>query len=203
MEIVLIVGPSGVGKSSAIELVKRQFEHMIFHSLDDLAASFGAEEGLIDAACVQKLRRHFGNDDRFLQYGLKAIGALATKNPDKRIVIDVGAGFQVARAASNLHCTYRVIAISSTPEEAYRRICAGRCEKRTMEQYVADEFNRNRKNVYESAHETIDTPLTEQKRRLPTRWLSCYGRFGNSIYPESLTAPVIGRVQVATSRRFS
>ena len=157
MDIILIVGPSGVGKSSAIELVKRQFEHMIFHGLDDLAASFGAGERLIDTACVQKLRRHFQNDDRFLEYGLKAIGALAVKHPDKRIIIDVGAGFQVAKAASDLHRTYLVIAISSIPQEAYRRICARPGEKRTMQQYVVAEFNASRRRVYESAHETIDT----------------------------------------------
>lgn len=157
MEIVLIVGQSGVGKSSAIELSQRQFEHMIFHSLDDLAASFGAEERLIDSACVQKLRRHFRNDDRFLEYGLKAIAALAAKHSDKRIVIDVGAGFQVAKGASDLHRAYRVIAISSLPQEAYRRICNRSGEKRTLQQYVTDEFNESRKRVYESAHETIDT----------------------------------------------
>lgn len=156
MKTVLIVGPSGVGKSSAIELVKCRFVDAIFHSLDDLAASFGAEEGVIETACVQKLRRHFGNEG-FLEYGLKAIESLAAKHPDKQIVIDVGAGFQVARAASDLHRTYRVIAISSLPQEAYRRICTRSGEKRTLQQYVADEFNERRKRVYESAHETIDT----------------------------------------------
>lgn len=130
---------------------------MIFRSLDDLAASFGAEERLIDTACVQKLRIKFPDDDRFLEYGIKAIGALVAKHRDKRIVVDVGAGFQVAKAASDLHRTFRVIAISSLPQEAYRRICTRPGEKRTMTQYVADEFNESRRRVYESAHETIDS----------------------------------------------
>ena len=53
MNIVLVVGPSGVGKSTAIELVKRHLERVVFHSLDDLAALFGAGQKLFEKACVQ------------------------------------------------------------------------------------------------------------------------------------------------------
>lgn len=157
--IVLIVGPSGCGKSTAIELVQPMLPQFILRRLDKLAAQLGVVNGIIHRESVTLLRETLRDDELFLAFGLEAVGVLAGEHPGKSLVVDVGAGFQVARSAKYLNRIHQVIAITATPEVAYQRIKQGpnRNERRTVEHYRKVEFSPHRFEVYRSAQHSIDT----------------------------------------------
>jgi shikimate kinase len=145
-KIVLIVGPSGVGKTTASQAIRPEFPELTFDDLDDLAARWAHSKGLIDRADVHLLNRTIGNADSFLLRGLEAISDLAERNKDRSIVIDVGAGFQVSS-----------ITIIAAPEVAYKRIREQRNDSRTLQGYINEEFNRHRTSVYDASQHRIDT----------------------------------------------
>lgn len=155
--IVLVVGPSGVGKTTCCKAAKSRFPSVIFRSLDGLVAAWGVENGLIAAPRIAMLSRRFANPELFLDIGLLAIGQLAGKYPGRHLVVDVGAGFQVATTAQHLHRLFRLIAITADPEVAYKRIKAERDDERTREQYLQYEYQPSRVAVYNSAQHAVDT----------------------------------------------
>lgn len=155
--IVLIVGPSGVGKTTSYQIAQSQFPDVIFDHLDGLAARWAMHQGIIDRECVSLLNRTVNDAELFLSIGLLSIGKLEGESPGKHIVIDVGAGFQVARNAANLHRIFRIITITAEVEVAYRRVLQARSDSRTLDQYRQQEFAPSRVAVYRSAHHTIDS----------------------------------------------
>lgn len=156
-QIVLIVGPSGVGKTTASQAVKSAFPELIFDDLDNLAARWAHGKGLIDQADVHLLRQTIGNDDLFLVRGLEAIDDLAERNTNLSVVIDVGAGFQVATPATLLYKRHPCITITAAPEVAYQRIREKRNDSRTLQGYIKEEFNQHRTSVYDASQHRIDT----------------------------------------------
>ncbi len=162
--IVLIVGPSGVGKTTSYLAAQSQFPDVIFDNLDGLAARWAMQQGVIDRESVSLLNRIVNNAELFLSIGLLSIGKLQGESPGKHIVIDVGAGFQVARNAANLHRIFRIITITAEVEVAYRRILQARSDSRTLDDYRRDEFSSRRNDVYRSAHHTIDSSRQSQEQ---------------------------------------
>jgi shikimate kinase len=156
-KIVLIVGPSGVGKTAASQAVKPAFPELVFDDLDGLAARWAHSKGWIDQANVHLLRQTIGNDDLFLVRGLEAINDLAKRSLDRSIVIDVGAGFQVATPARYLCECHSCITITAAPEVAFKRIREERNDRRTLQEYINEEFNPHRTSVYDSSQHRIDT----------------------------------------------
>jgi hypothetical protein len=74
---VLVIGPSGVGKSSALGYAARSLGMCRFASLDHLARDQGREHGVIGGSSgVNALRHKLGNDDVFLQFGTNAMERL-------------------------------------------------------------------------------------------------------------------------------
>ena len=118
--IVLIVGPSGVGKTTSYLTAQSQFPDVVFDHLDGLAARWATQKGIIDRESVTLLDRTVSNAELFLSIGLLSIGKLEGENPGKHIVIDMGAGFQVARTAARLHRICRVITITADVEVAFQ-----------------------------------------------------------------------------------
>ena len=155
--IVLIVGPSGVGKTITYKAVEPQFPDAIFRHLDGLAAQWAFQHGIIDRECVTLLDRTINTPSLFHSIGLFAIGKLSGENPGKHLVIDFGAGFQVAPTAAHLYRLFPVIAITAAPEVAYKRIKEARNDARTIDQYRQQEFSSNRVSVYNSAQDSVDT----------------------------------------------
>ena len=155
--IVLIVGPSGVGKTSTYQAAESHFPGVVFHHLDGLAARWALQKGIIDLESVTLLNQTVSDAEVFLSIGLMAIGKLEGENPGKHLLIDVGAGFQVSRTAAKLHRVFQIIAITAEPMVAFSRIQHGRNDQRTFEQYHRDEFSPKRVAVYRSAHHTIDS----------------------------------------------
>ncbi len=155
--IILIVGPSGIGKSSVIQAIEPQFPRFAFEALDRIAASYAQAMGLIPVSDVQILRSILNDDERFFGVGVASIRNFVESNPGATIVIDVGAGFQVARQARDLSQFFHVLAITAEPSVAHARIVAGRNDPRSLDRYIRDEFNADRIAVYESAQHRVDT----------------------------------------------
>jgi len=158
-KIILIVGPSGVGKTSAYESIQERFPNCVTRHLDGLASDWAVELGRLANASVNLLRSHLNDDQLFLAFGLESVGMLASRHPDRHLVIDVGAGFQDARSAENLHRIHDVVSITADPQVVYRRICSRPSEKRSFEAYKAQEFNEHRVRVYSQGQHLIDTTL--------------------------------------------
>ena len=156
-KVILIVGPSGVGKTSAYQAIQERFPNCVARHLDGLASDWAVELGWFPVASVSLLRSHINDDQLFLAFGLESIGMLASRNPQMHLVIDVGAGFQDARSAENLHRIHDVISITADPLVVYRRICNHRGEKRSFEDYKAQEFSERRIKVYSQTRHLIDT----------------------------------------------
>ncbi|MGV2337774.1 MAG UNVERIFIED_CONTAM: hypothetical protein LVR18_28055 [Planctomycetaceae bacterium] len=138
--IVLIVGPSGVGKTTSYLTAQSQFPDVIFDHLDGLAARWAMQKGIIDRESVTLLNRTVNDAELFLSIGLLAIGRLEGESPRKHIVIDMGAGFQVARTAAQLYRICRVITITADVKVAFNRILQARSDPRTLDQYRQQEF---------------------------------------------------------------
>ena len=160
--IVLIVGPSGVGKTTSYLNAQSQFPDVVFHHLDGLAARWAMQKGIINRESVTLLNRTVNDAELFLSIGLLAIGNLEGERLGRHVVIDMGAGFQVARTAAQLHRICRVITITADVEVAYNRISKARDDSRTLDEYQQQEFSPNRVAVYRSAHHTIDSSRQSQ-----------------------------------------
>lgn len=155
--IILIVGPSGVGKSRSCEESKTRLNDVVFDQLDGLAPRWAVKEGIIDHECVTLLRQTVNSDERFLEIGLQAIGDLEQENPGKHLVIDVGAGFQTSPTATERLRHFHILLINADVEVAHERIVKSRSDSRTLQQYRHQEFASNRIAVYKLAQHTVDS----------------------------------------------
>lgn len=155
--IVLIVGPSGVGKSTACNAVKPEFTKLLFEDLDVLAGRWAHRNAISDSPDVHVLHRKLQDAARFLEIGLSAITELTARPDNRPIVIDVGAGFQEAAGAKKLYRLYPCITISAAPEVVYGRIRKARNDSRTLVEYIQGEFNQHRLNIYGASPHQIDT----------------------------------------------
>lgn len=156
MKIVLIVGPSGIGKSSSLDRIKHNYPDCAFGNLDDLASIRGVELQLIDAQCIHTLRRHLNDDQLLLAFGMQTVGEFSARNGDKHVIVDVGAAFQDARSAQYLYRIHAVIALTADPDEAFERFVQNR-QPRDREEFLQREFSGHRKLVYANANRVIDT----------------------------------------------
>ena len=162
-KIVLIVGPSGVGKTAAYEAIEDRFPTCIFRHLDGLASSWGVEHGRLARESVSMLRAHIDDDQLFLAFGLESIGRLAGRHPEKNLVVDVGAGFQDAHGAEHLCRVHTLIAITGDPRAIYERKRRHRGEERSFGDYCKVEFSSHRRTVYARPHHSIDTTDLSQE----------------------------------------
>jgi hypothetical protein len=155
--IALLVGPSGVGKTKTYEAVESRFPRWTFRHLDGLASDYAKAMGWIAKAEVSVLNSYAKNRDHFLAIGLQAVADLVARNDGRHLVIDVGAGFQVASYATRLPNQYPTIALLCDETEAHRRWQTRPDNKGTLEEYRRVEFAEARRVLYERAHEKIDT----------------------------------------------
>jgi hypothetical protein len=154
--IILLVGPSGIGKTASCEAAQGLLPQCMFRHLDGLASQWAVRLGWLQGESAGELRRHINDDELFLAFGLEAIGEWAGQHPDQHLVVDVGAGFQDARSAENLRRIHTVIAISAEAEAAYRRFVQFR-GARDRRDYMDREFTDRRRKVYANSHFQIDT----------------------------------------------
>ncbi|HWB26301.1 MAG TPA: AAA family ATPase [Chitinophagaceae bacterium] len=155
--IILLIGPSGVGKSSALKALK--LENVLTFKLDDLVAGYNGEPS------VSKYFLRIGNET-FFHKSIEAIEKLIESNPGENILVDVGAGSFDWEGSVETFLNYRVIALSGDTKILYDRIKKralekGTEEQRTLEEYASSEFKTHKRALYEKAAFQIDsTKLT-------------------------------------------
>jgi shikimate kinase len=159
--IVLVIGPSGVGKSTLVGLVKVLFTDFEFCHLDDEAADYAHRNGLISHPDVQMIVA-FGWE-RFLEIGKESLNELAAST-SRHLVVDVGAGFLQTNAFIPLLQQFPSICISGSKEAAHQRCSLRKNERRDFAEYCSIEFSKSRLTMYGLCHHTIDTThLTEEQ----------------------------------------
>jgi hypothetical protein len=157
--IVLLVGPSQVGKTSTYKAVQDRFPGCVFEHLDGLASSWAIRHSWIKQESVGLLREFCQpNDDLFLAIGLQAIADLAAREDGKHLVIDIGAGFQQASYSARLPMLFPTVLLIADPKVAFkRRPEKERQNRRTLEDYTACEFSPHRRRLYDACQYKIDT----------------------------------------------
>jgi shikimate kinase len=191
--LVLVFGPSGVGKSTAIKCARDLLQSVVFESLDQLARDLGRERGIIQQGQgVRDLLHILGADD-FLGMGIDSLNQLLTNNPEQAAVIDVGAGFLDASKVGNWLATHMSVVLFASPEVAYERIRTARGDGRTFQQYSSQEFASARRRLYNQAQFSINAEcespeqLCQRFVRLLTGLIpeSCIGGIANFPRPPS------------------
>jgi hypothetical protein len=155
--IVLLIGPSGVGKTKTYQAIEGQFPDWVFRHLDGLASDYAHGMGWIAEAEVSVLNGFTKNRDQFLAIGLQAIADLAARNEGRHLVIDVGAGFQDATYSTRLPDQYPTIALIADPAVAHARWKSRPANTGSLDWFIGREFSESRRTMYDRAREKIDT----------------------------------------------
>src|SRR5262249_20296362 len=125
--VILLYGPSGVGKSTAIELASQHLPAVHFESLDRLARDLGRRTGLIQPdEGILDLSRTLGNADRLLEVGHQAVAELLGDRRDGPVVLDIGAGFLDAKDMPNWLQSHTPVVMRAPVQVVYNRIVAAR-----------------------------------------------------------------------------
>lgn len=155
--MILVYGPSGIGKTTAIRAVSPEIRRAVFASLDDVTADFGRRHDLIrhDQGAGDMLPK-LGADD-FLAMGIKAAEELAEQNRGRFVVLDVGAGFLESESAGPWLSSRASIVFEASPEVAYARLRERNPgDSRTLECYSGGEFSPKRRRYYALARHRVD-----------------------------------------------
>jgi adenylate kinase len=187
--IILILGPSGVGKSTTLKSAERHFPHVAFYSLDDLVADWAVREGIIATPDVRSLYLSLLDNEKFFDCGLTVLREFAEKGSEDHVVIDVGAGFQGSARARSLRNHFKTVAIVADPKMVYRRVRQARNDSRTFEKFQQSEFSVNRRAVYGSVHHVIDNTLQTQQQTLD-QFVQLLNKLLQGVSPIILTAGI-------------
>jgi hypothetical protein len=99
----------------------------------------------------------------FFKKSIESINRLKQENPDKNILIDVGAGSFDWEGCTDTFLHYQIISLTGDKDMLYKRISNRQNEKRNLEQYVDSEFKPHKTLLYEKAMFRIDTTKLDCK----------------------------------------
>jgi hypothetical protein len=155
--IVLLIGPSGVGKTKSYQVIVDRFPEWVFRHLEGLASEYAFGMRWIAQAEVSVLNAFTKHRDHFLAIGLQAIADLAARNEGRHLVIDVGAGFQDATYSTRSPDQYPTIALLADLAVAHVRWKSRPENTGSLREYIEQEFSEARRTLYDRARERIDT----------------------------------------------
>lgn len=151
----LLIGPSGVGKSSAMNLIDTK-NYLLKFNLDSIIKTHNNESS------SSKYFDKIGNES-FFNKSIDCINRLQQEYSDKTILIDVGAGSIDWEGCTSTFLRYKIISLTGDKEVLYQRISNRGSEKRNLEQYVHSEFKPHKTLLYDSAIFRIDTTNLDSK----------------------------------------
>jgi shikimate kinase len=155
--LVLIVGPSGVGKTSTLRPASRNLPNVVFLSLDHIISVWAQQQGIISRPDITEFFLNLRDYEKMFDHGMMALKKVAKNRGDRNVVVDVGAGFQCSERAKMLSKHFKTISITADPKIVYQRIRSARDDNRSLEAFLESEFSPSRAAIYQSAHHVIDS----------------------------------------------
>lgn len=160
-KVILVVGPSGVGKSDYCKYAEDVIPDCHFFDLDSLVGK------LVGIAAGQLLPRV--GKERFFEYGKEEVASLLKSSSQEIVIIAVGAGFlQSSRAGPWLsEHPGPTVAVFALAEEVYQRWQMRRenCGK-PLDPFKQEEYSPQRLCLYRIAqHQLCVSGLTAGEAR--------------------------------------
>ncbi|MCH1930196.1 AAA family ATPase [Shewanella sp. A25] len=152
-QTILLLGPSGIGKTTVIKEMTKNIPSVVSVILDNITHRHARNIGLINPkADLNALIAALDHDrERFLSFGREALALHCESIEDKAIIVDVGTGFLDASNSTTWINEYPSICLTATPAEAFDRFRKARQLDITYEQYMTTQFSKNRLNTYQLA----------------------------------------------------
>lgn len=147
--LFLIIGPSGVGKSSAIDKIDL-CDGLAKYNLDAVIKEGNGQ------ASIPKYFEQIGNEG-FFRKSIDAIERLKKENSSAIVLIDVGAGSFDWEDCVEDFLKYQIISLTGDKKVLYSRISNRDSENRSFDEYVSSEFKKHKIDLYDNANFTIDT----------------------------------------------
>ena len=135
--VIFVIGPSGIGKSSLIKNIHLSEKVNVFE-LDKIVYEAACKHNLIDSGGAYRVMQELGTQAFF--------------------ILDVGAAFQNIDLLKHYSRIYNVICIDAKPKIAHERYITNRPkDPRDLFTHCSIEYSPTRIEVYNSATFTIDT----------------------------------------------
>jgi shikimate kinase len=146
MPAYLLIGPSGVGKSSALRSVEARSKIPVY-SLDEFIKGQSGSDSISSHLRIVGPKSFFEESIQGIEY----IESLYNQN----IIIDVGAGSIDFGPGHEWYLSRNTICLIGDPQIIYER--GGRKEHHlTIKEFIASEFSSARSRLYEKAKFKID-----------------------------------------------
>jgi shikimate kinase len=143
MSKILLIGPSGVGKSSALSLLAENTE-LETYDMDDLIKT--------DPARIAKIDESADWPKLYFQYTKEIIENM---NSNKLLIFAIGAGSIEYTGGHTWYYNKKVILLTGKPEIIYPRSNRQQFHP-TYESYKSKEFSEIRKKFYQKFHQRIN-----------------------------------------------
>ena len=141
--LILIIGPSGVGKSTLGDYASKKFSNCEFYDLDNLIKK------RYNSKSTKLLFSSIG-PDLFFESSCKALTEIENKYDSQICLTAVGAGTLVSQKSKDLIVKYTTISITAPQEEVFLRNPLGL--DRGIEEFKSTEYSKHRLSLYKSTN---------------------------------------------------
>jgi len=161
---ILLLGPSGIGKTTVMKQLQKRCNMLNALSLDNITHYHAHELGLIshrdDLNRLLEILEH--DRERFFTFGLEALDQHLATLDDKPVLIDIGTGFLDAPASLRWIQQHLSIALMADNAVSFDRFRKHRHIDVTYEQYMTTQFCNPRVKAYNQATIIIRTDLMDE-----------------------------------------
>ena len=162
---ILLLGPSGIGKTTVSKYAMKNTKHVRFVVLDNIVHKSARESGLIDKkenlnALINALDR---DRNRLFEYGMQSLNDYMEEHQDSPVVVDVGTGFLDGNQSLEWVVNKPSLSIVAEAPTAFDRFRRARKLDISYEQYSTTQYSKKRLACYNSASIVIRSDLLDQK----------------------------------------
>jgi shikimate kinase len=148
--LVLVIGPSGVGKSALCNHYCKLNSTVQYFDLDDFIKDYYNEHSL------NEFRSRIG-EEKFWQVSRESIEVIRSMPLTGRVkLIDVGAGSIHNPISHSWYQSQVIILLYSEPESLYHRLSEKKKNGRSLSAYMKDEYSVERLLLYGNTKLKID-----------------------------------------------